>query len=413
MTKPRPAAADREAQAVAADASQGGPSWPTWPTWRDDVRYCLWVFLAVRVGLTIVAMVAVGAIQALGPVDVPGWPAGGVETGWRSAVTAWERQDALWYLRIAADGYGTDEGSAAFFPLYPMTVRVVSVLLGNHPLLAGYLVSNAAYLGALVLFLRLSRFEYDEAIAHRAVVYLAVFPTAFFFIAPYTESLFLLLAVASFWFARRRKWGPTLAVGIAAGMTRSAAIVLTPALLVEAVREYRETKDAPALARHAVAAAGPWIGALLYFLFWELLGGNWRQPFDAQAGWQRTRSLPWTTLWNGTREALKVVTQGGGTWLFIDWLFVVCALAALVWLARRAAVSYTLYAGASLVLPLLLVFPPRPFMSMPRFIAVVFPLFWALAALGGRPGRHEMILGASAGFMALLAAFFVTWHFIF
>ena len=60
-------------------------------------------------------------------------------------VTAWERFDALWFLRIATDGYRLHDGSAAFFPGFPLAIRFLSPVLGGHPLAAGFLISNLAF----------------------------------------------------------------------------------------------------------------------------------------------------------------------------------------------------------------------------------------------------------------------------
>jgi len=71
---------------------------------RVDVLYCLKVFLSVRVALFIVAVVGVALLPGLKPVGVPGWPAHATTPGWHNLFTAWERFDALWFLRIAEHG---------------------------------------------------------------------------------------------------------------------------------------------------------------------------------------------------------------------------------------------------------------------------------------------------------------------
>ena len=78
--------------------------------WEGDVGFCLRVYLAFRVGLLALAAVVAGLLPHNGDVGVPGWPAP-PPTGWATAVTGWESADALWYLRIASQGYATDDGS--------------------------------------------------------------------------------------------------------------------------------------------------------------------------------------------------------------------------------------------------------------------------------------------------------------
>ena len=130
---------------------------------------------------------------------MPGWPAQPVDLGWQNAFTAWERFDALWYLRIAEGGYRLGDGSAAFFPLYPLAIRGLSFVLSGHPLAAATIVSNAAFWGGLVVTYLLTTSELSERAARATVLLMCLFPTAHFFLMPYSESLFFLLSVTSFW----------------------------------------------------------------------------------------------------------------------------------------------------------------------------------------------------------------------
>ena len=66
---------------------------------------------------------------------------------------------------------------------------------------------------------------------------ICVFPTSYFFLMPYTESLFFLLAVTAFWGARRGEWAVAATAAALAALTRSVGIVLAPALLVEALHQ--------------------------------------------------------------------------------------------------------------------------------------------------------------------------------
>ena len=95
----------------------------------DGLRPCLAVFLAARIGLSLLSVVAVHLVDPLDPVDVPGRAGPPATPGWHNAVDATERQDAVWYLRLADEGWSTDDASAAFFPLYPLTVRAVAWVL--------------------------------------------------------------------------------------------------------------------------------------------------------------------------------------------------------------------------------------------------------------------------------------------
>lgn len=390
---------------------------------------CLWAFLGLRVAVSLLSAIAVGLIDLRAGIPrVPGWPADPVTPGWHNLVTGLVREDALWFLRIATTGYRPDDGSAAFFPLYPLVTRVASWLTGGHPLLGALLVSNLAFLGALLVLYRLTARTFSDAVARRTVVYVAIFPTAFFFLAPYSESLFLLLSVATFWFARDDRWWLAALAGAAAALTRSVGILIAPALLVMAFDRTRDMlgepevgavgpthRKATPLAGRVAAACAVLIGPLLYFAWWQAAHGDLLAPLDAQRNWGRVTAFPLTTLWRAAAMALGIdpVAGGNGYWI-IDALVVGVIVVAVVAGWRRLAPAYLTYAGLSLALPLAYPFPARPLLSMPRFVAVIFPAFWVIGDLVERRRLpHTLVVASFAGGLGLLTVLFSTWWYIF
>ena len=393
----------------AADVAETDAGPEAEPRVRDGLRDVVWVFLGVRLLLFVVSAVGVGLLPlpADQPTSVPGWPARLPDQGWEALFTGTERQDALWYLRLATVGYAEDDLSAAFFPLYPVTVRVVALLPGVGPLAAALVVANAAAFGALLMLHALTRLELGRVAARRSVLFLALFPTAFFLLAPYSESLFLLLSIAAFWFARRDRWGWAAVMGASAALTRSVGVLLLFGLGAEAIRQWR-AEGKPPLPRLAGAGA-VFLGPILYVAYWQLAFGNAWAPVDAQRSWLReTWFFP-----------ITIMRAIGDAWDFrfyylIDLLVVAFVVAGVVLAFRHIASPYTLYAVASLVLPLSFPYPFRPLLSMPRFVLVVFPAFWGFAlAAARRWGVETATVAASAAGYGLLAVLFVNWHYIF
>jgi Gpi18-like mannosyltransferase len=385
------------------------------PETREGVIYSLKVFAGVRLGLFALALASVALVPLmlpLRPVSVPGWVAHPMpDPGWHNLFTAWERFDGLWFLRIAAEGYRSADGSAAFFPLYPLVTRAVSFLIGGHTFAAALIVSNASFAGALSVLYVLTASEFSDRVARTTVLFVSLFPTSFFFFAPYSESLFLLLTVTAFWGARNRRWWVAAIAGALAALTRNVGIVLAPALLVEAIHQRVERRGSVLPGLAASAAVG--LGTLSYLGYWAARGGDWLAPVHQQANWERVATWPWTTLVRGTELAFRYVgNTNGGYWL-IDWLVVVPMLAASVW-AFRFRPSYCVYAWASLLVALSFVFRDRPLMSMPRFVLPLFPAFWALAeaAVRGRIPRTAVV-GVGAAGLGLLTLLFVNWYYIF
>jgi hypothetical protein len=163
-----------------------------------------------------------------------------------------------------------------------------------------------------------------------------------------------------------------------------------------------------------LAAAAPGCGLLAYLAFWWVREGEWLAPVRFQANWERTFSWPWSTLWNGTRDAFRYIDDvNGGYWL-IDWLIVVPMLAASVYAVVRLRPSYGVYLWCSLAIPLTFVFEGRPLMSMPRFVLPLFPAFWGLV-LGLerlRVPRAAALAVAAVG-LGICSVLTVNWYYIF
>jgi Mannosyltransferase (PIG-V) len=375
------------------------------PRLRDGLRPCLAVFVAARLGLSLISVVAVGLIEPLAPVDVPGRSAPPATSGWHNAVDATERQDAIWYLRLADAGWSEDDASAAFFPLYPLTVRAVSWVLPGDDLFAAILVSNAAFLGALLALFALTAEAFGTRIARRAIVVTAIFPTAFFFLAPYTESLFLLLTVLAFREARHDRWSGVAAFGALAALTRSAGILLIPALAFDALRGAGGRALVARLAGVAAIAIAP----LAWFAWWGFAHGNWLAPLDAQRLWQRELHPPWATL----ARAVDLAVAFRSYWL-LDVSIVAIAIAGLALAVPALRASEIAYGGLSLLLPLLDPFWDRPLLSAPRFAVVVFPALWGLSGVGlGRTLPAGLVTSVLAAGWALCVVLFVTWRHLF
>ena len=76
-------------------------------------------------------------------------------------VAPFARWDSVWYLAIAHGGYAHQPARTAFFPLYPLVLRGLGVVIGSD-LIAGLLVSLACFALALVLLYRLVALELDQ-----------------------------------------------------------------------------------------------------------------------------------------------------------------------------------------------------------------------------------------------------------
>jgi hypothetical protein len=200
-----------------------------------DGREVLLVFALTRGALFLLAYLSLAVLPLN---EDPGLAPGG--RPWRGFpdnlwLDGWTRWDAGWYRHIATHGYVAEavgpagQRNLAFYPVYPLAIRLVS-LSGLDPLTAGIVVSNAAFLGALLLAHRLARDRFGSDAAFRCVVLMSVFPFSFYFSAVYSESLFLLLAVAALFLGERGRWAAASACALLCGATRPPGVALAPAL---------------------------------------------------------------------------------------------------------------------------------------------------------------------------------------
>lgn len=381
--------------------------------WHGPVGYCLRVYLVVRVALLGLAVLVSGMFPDAGDDGLAEWPAPR-PGGWSTAFTAWESADALQYLRIAEQGYRVDDNSGAFFPLYPLLTRALGIVTGGHPLLGAYLVANVSLVVALVLLYRLTALELSESIARKAVLYLCVFPTGFFLFAPYSESLFLALAIGTLYAARTQHWAAAAGLGMLAALCRSPGALLALALVVEGLIQARGLPRPERLRVIGASWAAAFVtgsGLLLYLGYWQLREGDWRIPVDLQKSvWLKEDAWPWETLWAGAELALQNPGAGSHGYFLADLAVVALVLAAGVWVAMRARLTYVVYTWSAVLLPLFLMWPSRPLLSLPRIYLVVFPTVWALAHLAEKRRAHDAVLVTSAMSMAVLATAFATAH---
>jgi hypothetical protein len=393
---------------------------------RADVRDTLVAFVGSRLLVWVVAVVAAliaspDATPSAVAFDAPGLthPFGAVLDGAFAPLARW---DSVWYLSIAHDGYAGS--STAFFPLYPLLVRALAPFGQPAALLfMAYFVSLVVFAGALFLLRRLAEVELGADAARRCVMLLAFFPGALWFGAPYSESLFLLLSVGAIYAARTGHWAWAGTCAALASGTRSAGIVLVVPLLLIWWLGGGRSRRARDLAWLALAP----FGLAAFSLFLALARGDGFAYLHLQDVWFRSFAGPFGAVvdgavaaWDGARQLLSgarepVFFQPAGGDPFIAaahnlelFAFLVFAAIALVGVLRRLPLPYGAYTVAALALPLSFSVAPQPLMSLPRFLAVLFPLFMWLATRRG----YRLTLAVSVLLLCLITVGLATWHWV-
>jgi hypothetical protein len=312
-------------------------------------------------------------------------------------------------------------------------VKLGGALTGS-PLVAGALVSTALLLVALVLLHRLVALDHDRVVARNAVLVTALFPMSFFFSAVYSEALFLALSVGAVYAARRERWAWAGALGALAAATRSAGVLLLVPLAILYLWDTGRPLRAP---RRALRADALWLalvplGLVAYCAFLDLGGHDPLAPFRVQEVWFRSFAGPFAGAWDGVVAAAQGARQllsgarepvffseAGGDPLLVArhnvelFAWLVLGAIAVAGALRRLPAAYGAYLLAALALPLSYPVGPQPLMSLPRFLAVLFPLaIWLALWMAGRVWRERLVVAAFAAGLAVYTGIFATWHWV-
>ena len=172
---------------------------------------------------------------------LPAYPKGSVldvpfaSTSWYNYLLRW---DSAWYATILNEGYkynGNDSihQSVAFYPLYPLIGKALTIFLGIDGLIALVVVANVAAILSVLLLFKYVREDHGDEVAFLAIAFFSFFPTSFFLSAGYTESLALLLILCCFLLLKRKKYILAAAFAGLACATRSTGLVLLPVIIWE------------------------------------------------------------------------------------------------------------------------------------------------------------------------------------
>jgi hypothetical protein len=315
---------------------------------------------------------------------------------------SWYRWDVAHFVAISAQGYA-DKLNTAFFPLWPMLQRPVGLLFGGifpgSYYIGGLLLANLCFYCALVLLYKLLIAHFDVAIARRTLFYMAFAPYALFFFAGYTESLFVLLCIASFLVlqgGQARNWWFAGLLGFLAALTRSSGVFLAvPYLVLYVQRFWIPSERAKYSWRAKLNALIPIVlipmGVLAYLLYLYFTKGDaFIFSLAEKNYWNRHFSFPWTTSYL-VIKAFFVAPS----WIYLlehlaSFVFTLLPLLVLGFGWKRIPLHYRLFAATlatfSLSFPLEGI---SPLLSQPRYLLILFPIFVILGIWGKRRRFHQ------------------------
>ena len=382
--------------------------------WFNAFKNVLPIYISIHLAFFVITCLA-----ALFIIPDFSWKALPIDTLWQS----WYRWDSVHFSYLATHGY-TDWWRTPFFPLFPLLERYLAVVTGD-PFIAGLIISNVAGLGMLVVLYRLVEEDFDSERAYRTALYLSVFPSAFFFAAAYTESLFLLLALLGFYYMRQGNWWLAGACGFFATLTRSTGLLLLVPFCYEYLRQHQfklRTLRFDVFGG-ALIVAGPGLFMLYcYHRFHSFFPFSKAEHFM----WSRDPQSPWFLI----KNVIAGIAQSNGFLSFhalrniIDASQILLILALIIlsvvgpWRFPRNRWVYAIY-GIVLFVVLQInpvkvnpIRGPFPLQSFPRYMLEVFPAFIVLAELGKYRTVHLSYLMVSGVVLFVLLSLFLTGHWV-
>lgn len=315
--------------------------------------------------------------------------------------SSWANFDGVHYLSIAANGYARQ---AAFFPLFPLLIRIFS--LGKNVLTPGIILSNLFFFVSLLVFYKLLQIDHKERRAFETIVFMLVFSASFFFSAVYSEGLFFLLLVSSFYFARKGHWFLASLSAMLLSATRIVGILILPALAYEFLVQKKPIRNAISLLLIPVGLI-----SYAYYNFWKW--GNWFYFISVHSELSNGRDTSGIILFPQTiyRYAKILINLPVGQyewWIAFLELFIFFFVSFLLYWAYRKKVrfSYLIFSVLAFLLPV----SSGTFSGLPRYVIILFPIYIALTFL---PRSAKMVyIFFSSIILFLLIMFFSRGYFI-
>lgn len=388
--------------------------------WREILKQAVVLWLVTRVAYALITFFAVTFTAGIRN------PASSYSPG--RLLDLWQRLDVSWYLAVAVGGYTQDVTRTAFFPLYPLLVALVTLVIGaSHRLFAAMLVSNLSALAAFFGIGLLAMHEENMDTARAAMLMLAAYPLAFFTVAGYADATLLALCVLALFCARWEHWRWAALCSLLAGLTRPTAVILILPLFWEYGRQYgvwrvlgtrrwdelRERMRLGALAEWGMVTAAVPAGIGLYALYlWRTFGNPLTFVTLQATRWHRQLVPPWAWI--------RLVAH---SWRYMPaWSFgqartlvdlgplLICLALTLVLIRQRWSLTYVLYMLGVLYTA---VSDPKvtnqfPLAAAGRYLLPAIPIFLLLGRwTRTRPALRAGIVAGGFALQTIFSAYFL------
>ncbi|AKM82188.1 TPA: hypothetical protein DD449_03720 [Candidatus Berkelbacteria bacterium] len=319
------------------------------------------------------------------------------------AISMWLVYDYGWFKDIVAKSYDFSRHSMAFFPLWPATIWLFSKIfyfVNTH--IIAFVLANLITLADCWIFYKLVQLDYDKDTAYRSVKYFLFFPMSLFLASAYSEPLFLLGVLSSFYFIRKQQYLLSGFGGIIASASRLVGSIMLLPLVIEVIKQKITKENWWKTLGILIAPLG--LLGYMYFLktnYGDCLGflhayqnSDWNRGYGYNA---------FNLFWND----IKIIFSFHGFGPSKDYVdammttgSVLVMLTVLLSNIKKIRLSYFVYAILIMLVPLF----SNSLDSLNRYVLPIFPFFMVLGILGRRKWVDSLI---TVTFLVLLGLFTV------
>lgn len=336
----------------------------------------------------------------------------------QQSLAFWRCADSIHYLDIARDWY-LSEGEwdrlvqLVFLPGYPLAIRLVTFIVGND-LYSGMIVSALSFAGAGCVIYRLLRLDHSHKDAIRTLKFLCLLPGAFFFTAPMSESLFLLLCVSCIYCTRTEKWLLGCLLGALAAFTRSLGLTLCVPLFFELISNTVRTWEGTAakecvkrfVFRFAFLLLIPAGFGAYCFINYQVSGNPFQFMEYQRVHWHQNLGWFFNTASYQMEQAISCLGKNQpyffGLWL-PNLMAGFLSLGIMIPAVKKIRPSYT----AWFLVYYLIAMGATWLLSAPRYLVVLLPVPLAVSQLAKKPAANVFLTG---GCLLLYLLYF--WAFV-
>ena len=258
--------------------------------------------------MLIISRISMFIIAFLGNYDIPFY----------DIINQW---DSGWYLKIVKEGYeilppitngNINYVSWAFFPLYPLSLYIVNLLIPLDLSLVSYILSNFFTLVAMI-FSTLYLIDTKREKSIYLFYFLLLFgPYCFYFSSAYTESLFIMLLAMGMYYLNKKKW---IYAGIVCGLlsaTKTVGVLFFFCVLGKMICEQKgnflkKIKEVLMDGKKVFALFLCPSGLFCYMTYLYYHTGDVFAFVHAQRGWGRKNELPWNIIIDGIKDPQYVM----------------------------------------------------------------------------------------------------------